>query len=294
VSGGNDPDDRPLVEARRVTRRFGAFTAVDDVSLELRRGEVVGLLGANGAGKTTVIRILLGLLAPTRGSAAMFGQAPTRNGRRRIGYVPQGLGLYDDMTVAENVEFTARAFGVPVDDVVLPSELDAVRHRLVGDIGLGRQRQLAFATALGHRPDLLVLDEPTSGVDPLARARLWDRIGEAAEGGAGVLVTTHYMQEAEQCDRLVMMASGTVVARGSADDIVSSMTAVEVTSEDWAEAFLVLSGAEAAVTLAGQRIRVSGVSVGEVESMLVRAGLRASVAEVAATLDEAMVRLDGG
>jgi ABC-type multidrug transport system ATPase subunit len=175
-----------------VTCRFGANVAVDGVSLAVGPGEIVGLIGANGAGKTTLIRMLLGLLPPSEGSVSLFGAPPDRRSRRRLGYVAQGLGLYPDLTVAENAEFVAAGFGSP--PAQLPEDLAAVRDDLVGTIGLGRQRRLAFATALAHEPELLVLDEPTSGVNPLARARLWDQIHEQAERGAGVLVTTHYLQ----------------------------------------------------------------------------------------------------
>ena len=283
-----------LLAARGATRRFGDFTAVDQVDLHVAAGEVVGLLGANGAGKTTLIRMALGLLAPTAGSVDLFGSVPSRNSRTRLGYVPQGLGLYEDMTVEQNLDFAARAFGVPNRETRIPAELEMVRGRLAGEIGLGRQRQLAFACALGHAPDLLVLDEPTSGVDPLARARLWDRVREEAERGAGVLVTTHYMQEAEQCDRVVMMASGRVVAQGSVDDIVGDLSAVEVSAVDWAEPFLVLSSAGLPVTLAAQSVRVSGVDAAEVRLVLGRAAGSASIRNVRATLDEAMVQLNGG
>ena len=189
-----------LTEARRVTRRFGPFTAVSGVDLAVRRGEVVGLLGANGAGKTTLIRLLLGLLRPSDGVIRLFGAAPSIATRRRVGYVPQTLGLYSGLTVAENWSFTAAAFhekGAP-----LPGAISAWRKELVGNLPLGAQRQVAFAVALSHRPELLVLDEPTSGVGPLNSARLWEGIRHAAGEAAGALVTTHNMEEAEQCDRL--------------------------------------------------------------------------------------------
>ncbi len=275
--------------ARTVTRRFGAFTAVDAVTLDVGAGEVVGLLGANGAGKTTLIRMLLGLLAVSDGSVSMFGARPSRLLRRRLGYVPQGLGLYVDMTVQENVEFSASAFGAAPDAVELPPGLGELRDRLVGEIGLGRQRQLAFACALGHAPDLLVLDEPTSGVDPIARARLWDRIHECAAGGMGVLVTTHYMQEAEQCDRLVLMADGAVVAHGTLGSIIGDRAAVEVTTGDWADAFAVLTAAGLGVMLAGRTVRVAEARPDAVRKILGSAGLEAHVEVVPATLDEAMV-----
>jgi ABC-2 type transport system ATP-binding protein len=286
-----DAPRRPLAEANRVTRRFGSFTAVDDVSIAVAAGEIVGLVGANGAGKTTLIRMLLGLLRPTSGGVALLGSVPSRRTRRRLGYVPQGLGLYVDMSVDENVAFSRRAFGGALDSDGLGPELAALGDRLVGEIGLGRQRQLAFACATAHRPDVLVLDEPTSGVDPLARARLWDRIRAEAERGVAVLVTTHYMQEAQQCDRLVMMAAGRVTATGTAEEIVGDLSAVEVTGDSWSAAFAALAAAGYQVTLDGRRVRVPAVDPDEVAAALEAASLRGQVASVPARLDEAMVVL---
>ena len=188
-----------LAQCRQVTRRFGSFTAVDRVDLRLDRGEVVGLLGANGAGKTTVIRMLLGLLATSDGEVELFGEPPSRRTRQRIGYVPQTLGLYDDLTPVENLEFSAAAFGIRRGEggraaVALPESLRGYSRTVVGSLPLGAQRGAAFAQALAHHPDLLILDEPSSGVDPLARARLWETVAEAAVAGTGVLVTTHYME----------------------------------------------------------------------------------------------------
>ena len=202
-----------LASASRVTKRYGAFTAVDTVTMDVRPGEIVGLLGANGAGKTTLIRLLLGLTVPTEGTVAAFGRTPDRTTRGRLGYVPQGLGLWQTLTVEQNITFACAAFRSPPPD--LEPALAALRKRPVAEIGLGLQRRLAFAIALAHRPELLILDEPTSGVDPLSRARLWDAVHDEADHGTAVLVTTHYMQEAQQCDRLILMARGKAVAAGS-------------------------------------------------------------------------------
>ena len=275
-----------VARVQSVTRRFGDHVAVDRVSLQLRRGQIVGLLGSNGAGKTTFIRMLLGLLRPSSGVVSLFGDPPSRNPRTRLGYVPQGLGLYGDLTVAENVEFIAAAFGVEVP--VLPHQLDLVKDRLVADIGLGRQRELAFTAAIAHDPELLVLDEPTSGADPLTRARLWDTVHEQAERGVAVLVTTHYMQEAQQCDRLSIMASGRIVAEGTYRSIVGHTTAVGVQSEHWADAFNALSSAGLAVTLDGRRVRVAGTTPDEIRSTLEAAGVSAEISVGPATLDEIM------
>ena len=224
-----------LAGASKATRSFGAFTAVSAVDLTVSRGEVVGLLGANGAGKTTLIRLLLGLLAPTEGSVRLFGSAPSRSTRRRVGYVPQTLGLYAGLTVAENWSFTAAAFGNA--GAAIPEGISAWKNELVAGLPLGAQRQVAFAVALSHSPELLILDEPTSGVGPLGGARLWEQIRQAVGSGAGALVTTHNMQEAEQCDRLVVMAGGKVVARGTAEEIIGDRTVAEVRCDDGARAF---------------------------------------------------------
>ncbi|MFD7919072.1 ABC transporter ATP-binding protein [Streptomyces sp. NPDC059740] len=279
-----------LLRADAVTRRFGSFTAVDAVSLHVAPGEIVGLLGANGAGKTTLIRALLGLLLPTEGRVEAFGRTPDRTTRRRLGYVPQGLGLWPTLTVSENVSFASAAFGsVPP---ALDPALAAVGDRLVGEIGLGLQRQLAFAVALAHAPALLVLDEPTSGVEPQARARLWDTVHDQAELGTGVLVTTHYMQEAQQCDRLVLMSHGRAVAAGTERDIVGSTTACEVETAHWAEAFAALDRAGLPVTLTGRRVRLADTPPGTVRATLDTAGLTGEVREVPATLEEKMTVID--
>jgi ABC-2 type transport system ATP-binding protein/ribosome-dependent ATPase len=206
-----------LVSAGGVGKDFGGFTAVRDVDLTVARGEVVGLLGSNGAGKTTLMRMLLGLTRPTAGSVELFGETIRPDARKRIGYVPQGLGLYEDLTVAENLEFAARAFGVEAPPL---GDLAPSKDVLVRDLSLGLRRRTAFLGALAHHPELLLLDEPTSGVDVLARSDLWTTIRTSAEAGAGVLVSTHHMEEADQCDRLVVMAGGRVVLAGTMDEIV--------------------------------------------------------------------------
>lgn len=277
------------LRAGQVIRRFGALTAVDNVSMQVQPGEVVGLLGANGAGKTTLIRMLLGLLAVTSGSIEMLGGPPGRERRRRLGYVPQGLGLYGDLTVRENLSFSAGAYGVA--EPVLPLELAAYAGVLVRALPLGAQRQVAFLAALAHSPEVLVLDEPTSGVDVLASAALWDTIRAQAERGVGVLVTTHYMQEAQQCDRLLLMSNGQLVAQGSESDIIGSTTAVAVHTADWARAFAALSAAGAAVMLEGRAIRVANASPAELQDALSAAGIQASLHSVPATIEERMLVL---
>lgn len=280
-----------LLEARGLTCRFGETVAAEDVDLQVAPGEVVGLLGANGAGKTTTLRMLLGLQRATSGLALIEGGPPTRAARSRLGYVPQGLGLYAELTVEENLAFSAQSYGC--EPAELSTALYEVRDRLVSGVPLGLRRQLAFVCATQHAPVVLVLDEPTSGVDPLGRARLWDGIRDRARAGTGVLVTTHYMDEARQCDRLLLMADGRVVASGTEADIVDGTTAVTVDGDDWAALFDVLSDAGFAVTLAGRAVRVVEPDLARLRVTLDAAGLSADLQQVPATIEERMALLAG-
>ena len=277
----------PLAQTAGVSRRFAHLLAVDDVDLQVDPGEVVGLLGANGAGKTTVIRLLLGLLPPTDGTVRLFGRPPSRETRRRLGYVPQGLGLYDDLTPDENLGFAHAVFGGEAG--TLPPAIRPYADVPVGRLSLGVQRRVAFAQALAHRPDLLVLDEPTSGVDPLARARLWETIREAADAGAGALVTTHHMEEAEECDRLVVMADGRIVAEGTVAQIVGDTRVAVVRTDAWERAFEALEAHGMSAALVGRTLRVPGVEVPEVTRAL--GDVPAEVDEAGATLEERFLQL---
>jgi ABC-2 type transport system ATP-binding protein len=282
----------PLAQCIRVRHTFGHFVAVDDVDLELCRGEVVGLLGANGAGKTTLIRLLLGLLAPSGGEVRLFGEPPSRRTRQRIGYVPQNLGLYDDLTPAENLAFSAAVFagrGRRGQPAAVPGPLQPFAATPVGELPLGIQRGTAFAEALAHGPDLLILDEPTSGVDPLARARLWETVAAAAAAGAGVLITTHYMDEAGECGRLAIMAAGRVVARGTAAEITGDTQVTVVDAAAWAPAFGALEQAGLPVALVGRTLRVPGVPPAEVSRAL--GPVPARVTSAPATLEERFFQL---
>jgi ABC-2 type transport system ATP-binding protein/ribosome-dependent ATPase len=204
--------------------------------------------------------------------------------RRQVGYVPQGLGLYRDMTVTENMDSCQRRIVAPP----LPGELAEISGDLVDGIGLGRQRQLAFICAVAHSPSLLILDEPTSGVDPIARARLWDTIHRQAERGAGLLVSTHYMQEAEQCDRLILMDLGRVVAGGTTSEIVGDTITTRIYTDTWTAAFEALRAADVPVVLAGREVRAVGIPPDRVSQVLGGAGVLARVEVVSAALEEKM------
>lgn len=278
----------PLAETRAIGKRFKDTLAVDGVTLTVSVGEIVGLVGANGAGKTTLIRLLLGLLVPDDGEVTLFGRAPARATRRRIGYMPQSLGLYEDLTVAENLRFTARVFGI--DSPPLADDLAAHANTLVADLPLGLRRRVAFVAALSHGPELLVLDEPTSGVGPLGRADLWDTIHDAVDNGTGALVTTHHMDEAEQCDRLVFMSAGRAVASGTVDMILAGQFTVEATSADPPQSLAVLEEAGLPVLPAGAHLRVPGTTVSSVRSVI---GAEAALVETQSSLEEAFMTLAG-
>ncbi|MFO7173395.1 MAG: ABC transporter ATP-binding protein [Bacillota bacterium] len=220
----------PLAIATRdLTRRFGDFTAVDRVSLAVEAGTVMGLLGPNGAGKTTLIRLLLGLLTPTAGEGQVLGHDLVREPeaiRRKCGYMSQRFSLYGDLTVAENLTFFGQVYGLtgPAlaerrEELLAWAGLGDLRHTPAGQLPGGLRQRLAFACAILHRPALLFLDEPTAGVDPVSRRRFWDRIYSLADQGTTVLVTTHYLEEAEYCDRVGILLSGRLVATGTPADL---------------------------------------------------------------------------
>ncbi len=220
-----------VIDASGLTRRFGDFTAVDHIELRVMRGEVFGLLGANGAGKTTAIRMLCGTLPPSEGTIRVAGidiAQGARRARGRLGYVTQRFTLYGDLTTLENLRLQAGLYGLTgtrlerrIPWALERLGLSAVATAPAGELPLGFQRRLALAAALLHEPEVLFLDEPTSGVDPLARQDFWELIYELAEGGMGILVTTHYMDEALFCDRLALMHAGRVVERGSPDELLA-------------------------------------------------------------------------
>jgi len=217
--------DAPAIEARVLTRTFGAFTAVDHVTFEVRAGEVFGFLGANGAGKTTAIRMLTGLLAPSSGAATVAGHDVYRESeaiKRSIGYMSQKFSLYDDLTVRENIRLYGGIYDLSDRDIRARMErmlarlgLEHAAGELVRAIPLGWKQKLAFSVALLHDPRVVFLDEPTGGVDPVTRRQFWELIYEAAAAGTTILVTTHYMDEAEYCDRASIMVAGKIAALGT-------------------------------------------------------------------------------
>ncbi len=219
----------PSVVVEHLTKRFGAFVALNDVSFEACRGEIFGFLGPNGAGKSTAIRILCGLLRPTSGRAVVGGidvATDPEGVRQRIGYMSQKFSLYNDLRVRENLELFAGLYSVPARDkreriawALKMAGLEEREHAITGSLAVGWKQRLALGCAVLHRPPVVFLDEPTSGVDPISRRRFWDLIREMVGGGITVFVTTHYMDEAEHCDRLLLIDRGRIVALGSPADL---------------------------------------------------------------------------
>jgi ABC-2 type transport system ATP-binding protein len=258
------------IEANNLTMQFGGFTAVHDLSVEVHYGEIYGLLGANGAGKTTTIKMLCGLLDPTRGQIALAGQRGDLRSSsvlQRVGYMSQKFSLYDDLTIQENLDFFSGVYGVPEAEraekirwVLSFSGLEGKQNQLTGSLPGGWKQRVAFGASIMHEPSVLFLDEPTSGVDPLARRAFWTMINRLADSGTAVLVTTHYLEEAEQCNRLGMMVAGEFVAEGSPTGVKARqpghLLVITVDQPQRAADFLKVSTDRWRVSLFGDRLHV--------------------------------------
>lgn len=269
----NKPADDIAIEARDLTRDFGQFRAVDRISFRVRSGEIFGLLGANGAGKTTAIKMLTGILRPTAGEGRVAGADMRRASqaiKERIGYMSQAFSLYRDMTVMENIRLYAQIYAVPraqfkarIDWVIDMAGLHGVEDRLAGSLPMGIRQRLALGCALAHRPGVLFLDEPTSGVDPIGRRRFWEILVRLARSdGVAILVTTHYMSEAEHCDHLALMYAGRMIADASPTEMKAALRAeagelLELTTDRPLRALELLEQANfSGVALFGKRIHL--------------------------------------
>lgn len=211
-----------VIETHELTRRFGDFIAVNAISFDVKAGEIFGFLGANGAGKTTAMRILCGLLLPSSGKAMVAGYdvyTQSEQIKRQIGYMSQKFSLYDNLTVRENINFFGGIYGIPKRELQQKTaellerlQFEAEADKLVRSLPLGWKQKISFSTAILHSPQIVFLDEPTGGVDPITRRQFWDMIYEAAANGITIFVTTHYMDEAEYCDRVSIMVDGAIAA----------------------------------------------------------------------------------
>ncbi|MFD1710021.1 ABC transporter ATP-binding protein [Ottowia sp. GY511] len=294
------------IDVRGLTKRYGERVVVDNVDLQVRPGRICGFLGPNGSGKTTTIRMLCGLLTPDAGEGTCLGldirtQAPLI--KRQVGYMTQKFGLYDDLSIRQNLDFIARLFALPERRAAVDKALDDLglrerQHQLAGALSGGWKQRLALAACLIHRPRLLLLDEPTAGVDPKARRDFWDQIHRLASEGITVLVSTHYMDEAERCHELVYIAYGHVLARGTEAEIVQGahLTVYEVTGAITAEQQARVAEAPGVDSVApfGNRLHVAGRDAALVEQAvapLAAQGL--NVARAPANLEDVFISLIG-
>lgn len=241
------------IAVRDLTKRFGKRTVVDHVSLNVEPGQIVGFLGPNGSGKTTVIRMLCGLLTPDAGEGQVLGMDVIRDSRRikrEVGYMTQRFSFYEDLSIRENLDFVARLYGLRpktkyVDDTIEGLGLASRRDQLAGTLSGGWKQRLALAACIMHRPKLLLLDEPTAGVDPKARRDFWDEIHRLTGSGLTVLVSTHYMDEAERCHRIAYISYGKLIATGTVDQVIADagLTTFVVRGADLAKFASDLAGA---------------------------------------------------
>jgi ABC-2 type transport system ATP-binding protein len=303
-----------VIEARGLTRRFGALLAVDHVDLDVRRGEIFGCLGPNGSGKSTLMRMLLGLLRPSEGDAKVLGCSIPREAeqlRSRIGYMTQRFSLYEDLSVQENLDFAAAIFGLAgrrrrerVSETLAAYHLERYAQMRAATLSGGWKQRLALAAATIHAPELLVLDEPTAGVDPQSRREFWEELFALAAGGTSILVSTHYMDEAVRCHRLCMLRDGRRAAVGRPSQLTSALAgrAIDVSGPDPDRAIGALRGCErvASTTQLGDIVHVllrpgsppAGESARELVEFLAGAGLPgAQATPAAANLEDAFVAL---
>jgi ABC-2 type transport system ATP-binding protein len=271
-----------VIDVAGVTKRFGAKTVVNGIDLQVERGEIFGFLGPNGSGKTTFIRMLCGLLTPDGGSGTCLGHDILTEQpliKREVGYMTQRFSYYEDMSIRENLDFIARIYAIPGREEAVQRSLERLglqnrSHQLAGELSGGWKQRLALAACLIHNPLLLLLDEPTAGVDPKARRGFWDEIHRLSTEGITVLVTTHYMDEAERCHRIACLAYGNLLVRGSVDEVISSagLATWSVTGPDLGTLVDALRGQEGVeqVVPFGNTIHVSGSDAASLEATLAR------------------------
>jgi ABC-2 type transport system ATP-binding protein len=300
------------IVANGLTRRFGKLTAVDAVDLTIPRAGIYGFLGPNGSGKSTTIRMLCGLLEPSAGSVRVLGHEMPRDAeqlRRRLGYMTQRFSLWDDLTVSENLEFMARIFGLHrderrrrIDELAAEYDLDGVMRQRAGTMSGGQRQRLALAAATLHRPELLLLDEPTSAVDPQSRRDFWESLFRLVGAGTTILVSTHYMDEAERCHRLAILAEGRLVAEGAPRRLMRDIPAavVEIEADDTAAARAALHEDRSVRSIAQLGTRLHALLDPDtpepgphVARRLSHAGVVAQVHEVAASLEDVFVAATG-
>ena len=294
----------PAIDVRGLVKRFGGRTVVDQVAIQVQRGEICGFLGPNGSGKTTTIRMLCGLLEPDAGEGQCLGHDIRRDARRikrRVGYMTQRFGLYEDLTIEENLDFVARAYGMAQRREVVRGALERLglaerRTQLAGSLSGGWKQRLALAACMLHEPELLLLDEPTAGVDPKARRDFWQQIHALAAEGLTVLVSTHYMDEAERCHRLAYISYGKLLATGTAEQVIAQagLRTWEIRDGDLAAAAAVLqTDARWMVVPFGSAVHVSAAQGEDLPAWLAAqaAGADWHVTPIATGLEDVFIAL---
>ncbi|MGH8371595.1 MAG: ABC transporter ATP-binding protein [Gammaproteobacteria bacterium] len=300
------------IQTRHLTRRFGALTAVDDVSLSIPQGQIYGFLGPNGSGKSTTIRMLCGLLKPSAGEIDVLGYRIPRESellRRKIGYMTQQFSLYSDLSTFENLEFMARIFSLRgrehklrIGEALKQYHLETQRDQRAGAMSGGQRQRLALAAATLHGPQLLFLDEPTSAVDPQSRRDFWDKLFEIAASGTTILVSTHYMDEAERCHRLAILDTGRLVAEGEPKQLMHDIgvSVVEVDIKDTYRAGSALRGEPFVKSVAQLGTRLHVLIAGDipnpvdrVHEALAKANLAAKLEQTPANLEDVFVAATG-
>ena len=298
----------PAISARQLTRRFGKLTAVDHVSLDIPRATIYGFLGPNGSGKSTTIRMLCGLLRPSDGECVVLGHPVPRDAeqlRLKIGYMTQRFSLWEDLTVLENLDFMSRIFGLTgdvrtarIDERLKQYHLDDRRDQRAGTMSGGQKQRLALAAATLHEPELLLLDEPTSAVDPQSRRDFWESLFELVDRGTTILVSTHYMDEAERCHGLAILDRGRLVAEGSPRKLMDSIDAavIEIEADDVRAARHALDGQDFVKSVAQLGNRLHALLAqdradpeGSIRALLAQQRVQGKVERVRASLEDVFV-----
>jgi len=293
--------DGLAIDVEGLTKRYGDRTVVDHLSMQVRRGEIYGFLGPNGSGKTTSIRMMCGLLTPDEGSGHTLGLDVVREApqiKRRVGYMTQRFGLYEDLSIRENLDFIARVYEMDrrrerVDEALKRLGLESRQDQLAGRLSGGWKQRMALAACMLHEPELLLLDEPTAGVDPNARRDFWNEIHELASRGITVLVSTHYMDEAERCHRLGYIAYGKLVGEGTPAELqkASGLSARVLSGAPEAAHALEQSPAVSTVTRLGNELRVTGEDAGRLDEAIAQLGGKASSTPSEPSLEEVFIHL---
>jgi len=305
------PNDNIAVSVQSLVKKFGDFTAVNNVNFEVKQGEVFGFLGPNGAGKSTTIRMLCGIISPTSGTGTVGGYDIVREQHKikeHIGYMSQKFSLYDDLTVEENIDFYSGIYKIPraerkerTEEVIRLADIEGFRNRLTRTISGGWKQRLALGCALLHHPKIIFLDEPTSGVDPITRANFWKIIKELSDKGVTVFVTTHYMDEAENCNRMVMIYHGEMIAMGTPEQMKTEIMKNEIlevvmpSAENWLDKISGLASVKE-TALFGVNLHVvthDAQKAGlDIKNLLEAEGIKNySIAKIKASLEDVFVSL---